>query len=258
MPSLTKDASPALSLDKMFILDQCALIETRCAEVYRYFAKIHAAIPEMEALWNKTADEEDNHAMQFKMLCKLKVESEIKVNADVYSTSAVLKNLTALFEKVNGSTPSPIESLKLAIKLETYLSQYHSNSVTSCSDGDIQNLLNAMMNSDLGHVTMLEKALHKLTDDKDGFTAVLKKLEALFAQMDNSNISPIQVLKLAIKFETFLSQYRSYSADACDDAEMQGLFTTMLGNNSDHVAMLEKALHKLTADQGRGAAVLSV
>jgi hypothetical protein len=67
----------------MFILDQCAVIETRCADLYRHFAQATADLPELEGLWQKTALEEEHHALQFKMPSRLKGEGVTGVNAEL-------------------------------------------------------------------------------------------------------------------------------------------------------------------------------
>ena len=118
MQSKTKgEFTPALSIEGMYVLDQCALIEVRCAEIYRHFAQV-SDLQELETLWKKTALEEDHHALQFDMLSRLKGEGIAAVKADTAGIAAVLKNLQSLFDKIRKSRVSPIDCLKLGIKLE--------------------------------------------------------------------------------------------------------------------------------------------
>jgi hypothetical protein len=81
-------------------------------------------------------------------------------------TSALAK-LEALFQQVSASHISPIDTLKVGIKVENHLNQYHCNAVAVCSDPEMTYPLNAMMQRDLDHVGMLEKALAKLSAEKD-------------------------------------------------------------------------------------------
>jgi rubrerythrin len=162
-----KNSTATLSIEKMFILDQCALIETKCADMYRYLAQKYASIPELAALWIKTANEEDNHAMQFQILKKTKGRGIIDVAADCSSVSEGLKKVESLFNQIMHSSFSPVEAVQLALKLESYLGRFHSASVTICNDEATQNLLKAMMANDLGHENMLKEMLDKLLVQKD-------------------------------------------------------------------------------------------
>lgn len=162
-----KASTPPLSFEKMFILDQCIIIETRCGDLYRAFAELHSDLTELQTLWLKTALEEDHHALQFKMLARLKGEGLTDVNTDISSTSAIIHNLDSLLTQVKECGITPMDALKLAIKLEAELSQYHSDSIVTCGDPEMQKLLKAMMTNDAGHVKMLEQALEKMTGSEN-------------------------------------------------------------------------------------------
>jgi rubrerythrin len=159
----TKAPTPSLPLENMLVLDQCALIEEKCAALYHHFATLHPELPELEALWKKTALEEEHHAVQFQMLSRMKGEGVTSIKTDSAKVTAVLKKLESLFEQVKTSTISPADTLRLGMKLESYLSEFHANSVVICGNSEMTRLLNAMMKNDLDHVAMLEKALEKLT-----------------------------------------------------------------------------------------------
>ncbi|HJV64885.1 MAG TPA: hypothetical protein VJ550_04040 [Geomonas sp.] len=163
MPSkgLKSSNATSLKMEDMFILDQCALIETRCAELYKHFAKI-TADTELESLWKKTALEEEHHALQFKMLARLK--EGIKIKADVLKVKLVLQQLNDLFARIEKSRLSAIETLQVGIRLEGYLSQYHCNSIVVCDDAEMAKLLEAMMKIDIEHTDMLRRVLERMTD----------------------------------------------------------------------------------------------
>lgn len=157
-----KEAVSPAALQTMFILDQCAAIETKCGEIYRHFAELCKDHPELETLWKKTAHEEDHHALQFRMLSRLKGEGIAGVNLDVSSVTNALKKVEDLFRRIKASRISAVDMLKVAIRLETNLSRYHSNSVVACEEPELKQLLDSMMNFDLDHAQMLQKALDKL------------------------------------------------------------------------------------------------
>lgn len=153
--------SPA-ALQTTLILDRCAAIETRCGDIYRHFAELCQHQPELEILWKKTAHEEDHHALQFKMLSRLKGEGIAGVNLDVACVTGALNKVEDLFRRIKASRISAVDMLRVAIRLETNLSRYHSNSVVACEEPELKQLLDSMMNFDLDHVEMLQKALDKL------------------------------------------------------------------------------------------------
>lgn len=162
-----KRESSVLSMEGLFILDQCALIESRCADIYRQFAEISAGNRELETLWKKTALEEEHHAVQFKMLARLK-EGITRIKPDVSQVTEVLQMMEKLFKQIGKSRVSPMETLKLGIKLENYLNQYHANAVAICEDAEMQKLLDAMMKIDVDHAEMLQKVLDRLlAEDED-------------------------------------------------------------------------------------------
>ncbi|WP_324079398.1 hypothetical protein [Geomonas sp.] len=149
-------------MEDMFMLDQCALIETKCAEVYKHFAKITADTPELEALWKKTALEEEHHALQFNMLARVK-EGITAIRADLDKVKFVLQQLDDLFARIGKAKLTAVETLEVGIRLETYLSQYHCNSIIVCEDPDMAKLLDAMMKIDVEHSEMLKRVLQRMT-----------------------------------------------------------------------------------------------
>jgi hypothetical protein len=155
-------SAPVLSMEGMLILDQCALIEKRCAELYHHFATLHPELPELQRLWQKTALEEEHHALQFQMLSRMKGEGIVGLKADSSRVAAVLKKLNLLFDQVKTSAVSAADTLRLGIKLESYLGEFHADAVAVCATPEMTRLLKAMMKIDVDHVGRLEKALEKL------------------------------------------------------------------------------------------------
>lgn len=158
--------TPSLPMEEMLILDKCASIESRCADLYRHFAGLHPEHPELGKLWLKTALEEDNHALQFRMLSRMKGEGISGLTTDVAKVNEVLEKLEGLFEQVRSARLSAADALRVGIKLENFLSEFHSTSVVITGDREMAHLLNAMMSIDLDHVARLEKALDKLLSDR--------------------------------------------------------------------------------------------
>lgn len=147
---------PAVDLG---VLDRCALIELKCAELYRHFERVHADIPEMAALWRKSALEEDNHAEQFKFAERLKGAGMEGVKSDISRIDTILQTLESYLDKIAHSQPTPIEGLQFAIHLEEVLSEYHMTNVVEFADNDLARLFKSMMDHDKGHIDSLKNAL---------------------------------------------------------------------------------------------------
>ncbi|MBL0224511.1 MAG: hypothetical protein IPQ16_02675 [Geobacteraceae bacterium] len=68
---------------EVYILNICLAIEETCAGMYRYFAQLYADNPAAADLWTKTAQEEDNHAEQLSLACRLYGSGMKSLNTDV-------------------------------------------------------------------------------------------------------------------------------------------------------------------------------
>ena len=151
-----------LSLDDLGILDQCGRIEAKCAELYRHFEKLYAGNEELSALWRKTANEEDNHALQFRLAANIKGTGMEGVRASQPDFTKKLKHIESFIEKVIQSQPTSVEALRIAIHLEENMQEFHMSSMVDFADPDMSNLFVAMMNNDKGHVDMLGTTLKKM------------------------------------------------------------------------------------------------
>ena len=231
-------------LEKSFLLDQCAQVESNCAEVYRHFAGIHADSHQLAALWKTTADEEDNHAQAFRTMGRMKGEGSVGVDADPTGVAAALKKLQSLMELLKTSTLPPVEALKLALRMETYLSQFHVNVVALCHDAEMRNLLSAMMNHDLEHIETLERALEQHVATHQGHPELHVKLQALIGEMQAAHLSLDEVVKLELEFQAFLKEQYAV-LPAGDAVGMRELIEAAHSNHADLGRLLESRLNTL-------------
>jgi rubrerythrin len=151
-------------MDEMQALDLCAGIEMKCAEIYRKFEMLYADLPEIASLWRKTALEEDNHAEQFKLAYRLRGKGIGEVKVDCEKIEALMQEIESCMDKIESVHPQLTSALRLAIRLEDTLSDFHMLKAVEFKDPELSKLFAAMMDNDRGHVTMLENALAKLTD----------------------------------------------------------------------------------------------
>lgn len=146
-------------------LDSCAAIENLVGQIYTIFMEQQATSPQLAALWRKTVSEEQNHEQQF-LLAK-RLSSSINTKPEVFT-----KRLEKLTEDINSckvqieaTRLSPVESLRLAIKIEENLAEFHLNHVRLFYDESLNMLFESMMLSDNEHIEALKKELISLQKD---------------------------------------------------------------------------------------------
>ena len=161
--NVQKEETVKLPLGDVYVLDYCVNIETKCAELYRFFGELYADIPEISSLWDKTAKEEDNHAEQFKLAVRLKGTGMEGVKSDLSRVMDIVDTLDTYLAKFKESNPTPVQALTFAIQLEEDLSEYHMASIIDFADNEQAKLFTCMADNDNGHVELLQKALKKLT-----------------------------------------------------------------------------------------------
>ena len=148
--------------DTRNLLDLCYRIEMKAAEFYRALARAHAAHPKMVALWTKTAAEEDNHALQFKLSPRALEAMVERVTTDEADAQQALRLGETLLEDLLHSTPPVAEALRTAIQLETYLARFHMNNAVTFKNDLYRKLFDSMMRADQKHLESLQAALDEL------------------------------------------------------------------------------------------------
>lgn len=160
---MTHNEEPVkLSMDEIKVLDLFASIEMKCADLYRQFEVLYADLPELALLWRKTAEEEDNHAQQFKLASRLKGRGMEGVKVDGVQCTIILQTIETYVNTMQQLHPSPAEALSFAIQLEESLFEYHMSTVVHFIDPELSKLFKAMMGNDRAHVTMLHNVLDNM------------------------------------------------------------------------------------------------
>lgn len=162
---MEKQKEDAIKLDfkSLNLLELCADIEIKFAELYRFFAELFIENPEISALWNKTANEEDNHAEQFKLAVRLRGAGMETVKVDPSKITYIIEKLNTFLPKFKESNPTLAQALMFAIQLEEKLSDYHMSILVDFADNDLAKLFKAMANNDIGHIDMLHQALKEIS-----------------------------------------------------------------------------------------------
>lgn len=153
---MNKDAR--LSVGETNILQICCTIEETFADMYRYFASIYTDDPEINSIWNMIANEEDEHASQFRLACRLHGSGMQSVEADLYRVKTVQNKLCSIRDSVKKTPPPLKEALRVAIVLEKTLAEYHMNTMVNFSDHNLERLFVTMRKNDVEHIERLEQA----------------------------------------------------------------------------------------------------
>jgi rubrerythrin len=144
------------------LLEICRDIETFCAETYHLYADRYADDEELRLLWEKTYKEEQNHAQQFEFLIKMRRDDPVmKMNVDQSKANQVLNMVKEIYNHVLSHTPSSIDALRSAIKLEEKLSEFHLDSVADFRDDHLKKLFHAMMLADNKHLESIKDVYSK-------------------------------------------------------------------------------------------------
>ena len=146
------------AMDIVTILDTCAEIEVKSAELYDLLAECFADCEEAARLWHKVAREEDNHANQFRLAARLKEGAIGGLNADLWKVNNMLRIVESIVAGVRKCAPSLEDALRSAIKLEESLATFHLDCIACCTSDSHRQLFRAMMGFDDGHMQCLRDA----------------------------------------------------------------------------------------------------
>ncbi len=150
--------------DAVRLLDVCRRIEFAMAGLYRYLADRYPDLPDVAAALRKTANEEENHALQFQLASKLpNLLVELKVGVE--AADRLLKTVQDLDAKIRQAPPSAVTALQVALELERRLTDYHMDSIGVFQSPQLQEMFKAMMAADKNHQGALGEALAKLSPE---------------------------------------------------------------------------------------------
>lgn len=148
-----------MAADIRELLDVCEQLETRVAELYHYFAELYADMPELAALWRKTASEEENHMLQFRLAYRLESIVSLQPLVEVAAVRTTVEKVTELIAKVRSTPPDWQGALRLAIDMEDKLVSLHATTAMSFAEASMNALFTSMMAHDQQHVQALRRFL---------------------------------------------------------------------------------------------------
>ncbi len=140
----------------------CAQIEAKAAEMYSYFSRIHGDDPVAAKLWKKTAEEEENHRLQFQLATKLGNAIVGQVVVEQEKADAALRMVEMLYDSVVESPPDVTHALRFAIDIEEALVVFHMENAVEYADPACKKLFDAMAANDRDHVKSLKDYLEEV------------------------------------------------------------------------------------------------
>jgi rubrerythrin len=148
-----------VNLQVIRILEASRDVELHLAELYRLFSELFSTDKLVSQLWIKTCQEEENHASQFVLAINLRKEMIVEsVNMDLSHAENALALVKSVYEGVRENPPTVLDALRLAVKLEVKLSEFHMQTIANFTDGSMKNVFTAMMKADQKHIEALEEA----------------------------------------------------------------------------------------------------
>lgn len=151
-----------LPLNKIHILDTCSLIEERCAHIYRHFERMFSDEPDIEALWHKIANDEDNHSAQFKLAALNLGHNNKDIDFKDKKLIAILDKLDSIHRAVETNQLSLSETFEIALYIEMELAERHIESILTYENCGLSDLFVKMEKYDQGHLELLQNAIDSL------------------------------------------------------------------------------------------------
>ncbi len=151
-----------LPLNKIHLLDACSQVEEQCAHIYRHFERMFSDSPEIEALWHKIANDEDNHAAQFKLAALHLGENKKDVNSKDKKLITLSDKLDSIHRAIEAKQLSLSEAFEIALVIEMDLAERHIESILTYRDHGLSDLFFKMEKYDQGHLELLQNVIDSL------------------------------------------------------------------------------------------------
>ena len=151
-----------LPLNEIHALENCCTIEEKCAHIYRHFSKLYPDQPDITALWNRVASEEDHHADLFRLAIRNIKTGLNDKNISCKKLNHILANLDSIHCIIRTNQLTLPEAFELALHIEKSLAEFHIDSIVKFADTDLSELFIKMEKYDQGHLELLQKAVEAI------------------------------------------------------------------------------------------------
>ncbi len=151
------------------ILVICRDIENLIEEIYRYYSDIFKDNARIRCLWEKTADEEREHAAQFEHAIRMRKGMAESVNGDAFMVRNTLRYLQSVLAGIRKGRPGVSEALRSAIKLEEHLAEFHLECIAIFKEARYKKIFTDMIAADSEHIECLKNEYENLLHHRQGF-----------------------------------------------------------------------------------------
>jgi rubrerythrin len=232
-----------VTLPLAVIFDECSTMALKCAEIYRLLGEKHAPFANLEGVWCKAFNEQRSNANLFKRLSSRKDSYSLSIDDQVGNAQSVIYHLDSILRPLQRTPVLPVPALQFAIRLETYLSRFLSQSVTVCNDTELKKLLETMLETSLSHVEMFKRTLQEWLPGEEAFKKIHDAIDDLFCNMQKSGFGQVDILKVAAKFEGRLAQYLQ-STNVGEHAGVRDLLNCLADKNQDYITRIKVEIEK--------------
>ncbi|MBK5279348.1 MAG: hypothetical protein JJE09_10860 [Bacteroidia bacterium] len=118
--------------------------------------------PDIEALWHKIANDEDNHAAQFKLAALHLGDNNKDIDFKDKKLTSVLDKLDSIHRAIEAKQLSISETFEIALVIEMDLAERHIESIITYRDHGLSDLFLKMEKYDQGHLELLQNAIDSL------------------------------------------------------------------------------------------------
>jgi rubrerythrin len=151
-----------LPLNEIHVLENCCIIEEKCAHIYRHFSKLYPDQPNVAELWNRVASEEDHHADLFRLAIRTMKSGLNDKEISCKKLNHVLTSLESIHCIVRTKQLTLAEAFELALHIEKSLAEFHIDSIVKFADTDLSKLFIRMERYDQGHLELLQNAVESM------------------------------------------------------------------------------------------------
>lgn len=151
------------SPEQLKVLDVCRQIHSYAEEFYQHLAEIHRDQHSIARIWGLLAVDKCNHSDTFKMANRLKGEGISEISMPSETATALLAKMKSIPEGVRSSTPSVLEALRFAIKMEENLTRVHFCHVVRFYSQQDMDMLASSLKSSSGIMHMMTEEYINMT-----------------------------------------------------------------------------------------------
>lgn len=149
-------------------LEVCMEVERVAGSIYQGFVDRFVDDSELRHLWQQMAQDEHAHAMQLKLAITTSRDGIVgNPRLTLERVSEILKQARTLQQRLVQASPSAVEALTLAMRMEEVFAQAHLLSVAEVDRVDLKVMFRNLARADEEHIGDLRR-LHTIYRAKAG------------------------------------------------------------------------------------------